>query len=170
MTGTPIGLVREVTRNLFVICGGALRGSEAIHGTVAAPAPFEGNLRAICGLPGTRRRAEGAYIGHVFRRTGGSIKESSAILGIGRTTLWRKIRENSRLGSAPAAKEHDGKPLVQIADNPGRHQPGAGEINYRWLLAEFLSAGYDGHIGLEYVPTSDTVGSLGWIGEYGYSL
>jgi hydroxypyruvate isomerase len=59
---------------------------------------------------------------------------------------------------------------VQIADNPGRHQPGTGEINYRWLLAEFLSAGYDGYIGLEYIPTPDSVGSLGWISEYGYSL
>ena len=36
---------------------------------------------------------ENEYISHVFRKTQGSIKESSAILGIGRTTLWRKIRE-----------------------------------------------------------------------------
>ncbi len=59
---------------------------------------------------------------------------------------------------------------IQIADNPGRHQPGTGEINYRWLLEQFMNSGYDGYIGLEYVPTPDTVGSLGWIGEYGYSL
>lgn len=59
---------------------------------------------------------------------------------------------------------------IQIADNPGRHQPGTGEINYRWLLNEFSAAGYCGHIGLEYVPTPDSVGSLGWLDEYGYSL
>lgn len=59
---------------------------------------------------------------------------------------------------------------VQIADNPGRHQPGTGEINYRWLLNEFCAAGYRGYIGLEYVPTPDSIGSLGWVGEYGYSL
>ena len=59
---------------------------------------------------------------------------------------------------------------LQIADNPGRHQPGTGEINYRWLLGEFVAAGYAGYIGLEYVPTPDSAGSLGWIGEYGYSL
>ena len=59
---------------------------------------------------------------------------------------------------------------IQIADNPGRHQPGTGEINYRWLLAEIMSAGYTGHIGLEYVPTPDSAGSLGWVGEFGYSL
>ncbi len=59
---------------------------------------------------------------------------------------------------------------IQIADNPGRHQPGTGEINYRWLLADFMAAGYDRHIGLEYLPTPDSAGSLGWISEYGYSL
>jgi hydroxypyruvate isomerase len=59
---------------------------------------------------------------------------------------------------------------VQIADNPGRHQPGTGEINYRWLLAEFMSCGYERFIGLEYIPTQDTVGSLAWIRDYDYSL
>lgn len=59
---------------------------------------------------------------------------------------------------------------IQIADNPGRHQPGTGEINYRWLLADFMAAGYDRHIGLEYLPTPDSAGSLGWVSEYGYSL
>ena len=59
---------------------------------------------------------------------------------------------------------------IQIADNPGRHQPGTGEINYRWLLTEFMALGYVGYIGLEYVPTPNSLASLGWIGEYGYSL
>ncbi|MDR1934325.1 MAG: TIM barrel protein [Candidatus Accumulibacter sp.] len=59
---------------------------------------------------------------------------------------------------------------IQVADNPGRHQPGTGEINYRWLLADFISAGYQGYIGLEYIPTPDSAGSLGWVSEYGYSL
>jgi hydroxypyruvate isomerase len=59
---------------------------------------------------------------------------------------------------------------IQIADNPGRHQPGTGEINYRWLLAEILSLDYRGHIGLEYVPIPDCAGSLGWVNEFGYSL
>ena len=61
-------------------------------------------------------------------------------------------------------------PHIQVADNPGRHQPGTGEINYRWLLAEFDAAGYTGYIGLEYIPTPDSVASLGWVAEYGYSL
>jgi len=59
---------------------------------------------------------------------------------------------------------------VQIADNPGRHQPGTGEIDYRFLLAELDRLGYQGFVGLEYVPAPDTAGSLGWIADYGYTL
>jgi len=59
---------------------------------------------------------------------------------------------------------------IQVADNPGRHQPGTGEIDYRNIFAVLDAAGYTGYIGLEYVPQPDTLGSLGWIAEYGYSL
>jgi PAS domain S-box-containing protein len=45
----------------------------------------------------TLKDVEDAYIGHVFRKTGGSIKASCDILGVGRTTLWRKIRETGCL-------------------------------------------------------------------------
>lgn len=51
---------------------------------------------------------------------------------------------------------------VQVADNPGRHQPGTGELNFAFLFAELDRLGYDGVIGLEYVPEPDTAGSLAW--------
>ncbi len=59
---------------------------------------------------------------------------------------------------------------VQIADNPGRHQPGTGEINYRFLFDWMDKVGYTGYVGLEYIPEGTTEQSLGWIGEYGYKL
>jgi hydroxypyruvate isomerase len=59
---------------------------------------------------------------------------------------------------------------IQIADNPGRHQPGTGEINYRTIFKELDAMGYQGYIGLEYVPSPDTKSSLGWIKEHGYQL
>jgi len=59
---------------------------------------------------------------------------------------------------------------IQIADNPGRHQPGTGEINYRFLLDLLDQIGYPGYVGLEYVPLGTTEESLGWIEEYGYAL
>jgi len=59
---------------------------------------------------------------------------------------------------------------VQIADNPGRHQPGTGEINYRFLLNFLDRIGYSGFVGLEYIPEGTTEESLSWIREYGFSL
>lgn len=59
---------------------------------------------------------------------------------------------------------------IQIADNPGRHQPGTGEINYRFLFQELDRLDYQGFVGLEYIPQPDTLASLTWIDDYGYSL
>ena len=55
---------------------------------------------------------------------------------------------------------------VQIADNPGRHEPGSGEINYPWLLSRFESLGYTGWIGCEYLPETATVAGLAWAAPY----
>jgi hydroxypyruvate isomerase len=52
---------------------------------------------------------------------------------------------------------------IQVADNPGRNEPGTGEINYAWLFGYIDSLGYDGWIGCEYKPASDTRAGLGWI-------
>ena len=49
---------------------------------------------------------------------------------------------------------------VQVADVPGRHQPGSGEINYPFVLESLARAGYRGYVSLEYVPEGDTVESL----------
>ena len=59
---------------------------------------------------------------------------------------------------------------IQIADNPGRHQPGTGEINYPFIFKEIDAAGYRGHVGLEYVPIPDSKSSLSWVTEFGYKL
>ncbi len=57
---------------------------------------------------------------------------------------------------------------IQIADNPGRHQPGTGEINFPFIFRQLDECGYDGWIGLEYIPTPDTVASLAWLKDYGF--
>lgn len=54
---------------------------------------------------------------------------------------------------------------VQVADNPGRHQPGTGEINFRFLFAELDRLGYDGYVSLEYIPIPSTLESLAWIAD-----
>lgn len=52
---------------------------------------------------------------------------------------------------------------VQVADNPGRHEPGTGEINYPFLLRRLDELGYSGHVGCEYKPSGNTADSFGWM-------
>lgn len=51
---------------------------------------------------------------------------------------------------------------VQLADNPGRNEPGTGEINYPFLFALLDRLGYTGWIGCEYKPAGATEAGLGW--------
>lgn len=55
---------------------------------------------------------------------------------------------------------------MQIADTPGRHEPGTGEINYPFLFQHLDKLGYQGWIGCEYRPTTTTAAGLGWAQPY----
>jgi len=57
---------------------------------------------------------------------------------------------------------------IQIADAPGRNEPGTGEIDYRNVLAAVEQSGYVGYVGLEYRPLTTTDASLTWIEQFGY--
>src|SRR5690606_13496864 len=52
---------------------------------------------------------------------------------------------------------------IQLADNPGRNEPGTGEINYPFLFDYIDKLGYSGWIGCEYNPKADTKAGLGWL-------
>ena len=56
---------------------------------------------------------------------------------------------------------------VQLADNPGRNEPGTSEINYRFLFEQLTALGYDGWIGCEYKPRAGTEAGLGWRAAHG---
>jgi hydroxypyruvate isomerase len=51
---------------------------------------------------------------------------------------------------------------IQIADNPGRNEPGTGEINYKYLFRLLDEIGYSGWVGCEYKPATTTEAGLGW--------
>ncbi len=55
---------------------------------------------------------------------------------------------------------------MQLADVPDRHEPGTGEINFPWLLAEIDRIGYAGWIGCEYNPLGETTAGLKWAKPY----
>jgi len=56
---------------------------------------------------------------------------------------------------------------MQLADNPGRNEPGTGEINYSFLFGWLDAIGYDGWIGCEYKPKTTTAAGLGWRAAHG---
>lgn len=51
---------------------------------------------------------------------------------------------------------------IQLADNPGRNEPGTGEINFPFLFDLLDREGYSGWIGCEYRPLTSTSAGLGW--------
>jgi hydroxypyruvate isomerase len=55
---------------------------------------------------------------------------------------------------------------VQIADNPGRNEPGTGEINHAFLFQLLDELKYDGFVGCEYKPKTKTDEGLGWAKPY----
>jgi hydroxypyruvate isomerase len=59
---------------------------------------------------------------------------------------------------------------VQVADNPGRGEPGTGEIAYPNVLSSIVRAGYTGWIGCEYRPATNTIDGLTWIESIGGSV
>jgi hydroxypyruvate isomerase len=54
---------------------------------------------------------------------------------------------------------------IQLADNPGRNEPGTGEIHYDFLFAHLDRIGYSGWIGCEYKPATSTEAGLGWLAK-----
>jgi hydroxypyruvate isomerase len=52
---------------------------------------------------------------------------------------------------------------IQLADNPGRNEPGSGEINYAFVFRHLDRIGYKGWVGCEYKPAAGTEAGLGWL-------
>lgn len=84
---------------------------------------------------------------------------------VGHDNLWLQFdvyHEQRMAGNLVATfREHVERIAhVQIADSPARNQPGTGEINYRYVLDEIDTTGYDGYVSLECIPSPDTTTAL----------
>ncbi|QGZ61621.1 hydroxypyruvate isomerase [Paraburkholderia acidisoli] len=65
---------------------------------------------------------------------------------------------------AATIKKHFAKIAhIQLADNPGRNEPGTGEIHYPFLFDLLDTLGYEGYVGCEYKPRTTTTEGLGWL-------
>ena len=69
------------------------------------------------------------------------------------------------LGAGNAALQYD-LFHMQIADVPGRHEPGSGEINFEFMFKHIDAVGYAGWIGCEYNPARGTLEGLKWAQPY----
>ena len=69
-------------------------------------------------------------------------------------------------GDLAATIEKHLKHIAHIADTPGRHEPGTGEINFDFLLPFIDQIGYRGWISCEYVAAAKTIEGLGWAKPY----
>lgn len=65
----------------------------------------------------------------------------------------QQITEGNLIETIREHHEHIG--MYHLADVPGRHEPGTGEINYRAVLQAIADTGYEGSVGLEYIPMDD---------------
>jgi hydroxypyruvate isomerase len=55
---------------------------------------------------------------------------------------------------------------VQLADSPGRNEPGTGELAYERILPALDAAGYDGWVGLEYKPSRPVPDTFDWLDAF----
>lgn len=55
---------------------------------------------------------------------------------------------------------------IQFADNPGRHEPGTGELQWEFIFSRLKKIGYDEYISAEYIPTKETSRTLKWMKDY----
>jgi hydroxypyruvate isomerase len=70
----------------------------------------------------------------------------------------QQISEGNLTGNI--RKYHDLIGYYQVADHPGRHEPGTGEVNYAWVFKTIHDVGYKGAIGLEMSPKGDPMAAL----------
>jgi hydroxypyruvate isomerase len=94
------------------------------------------------------------------------VAEVNAANGVANLFIQYDIYHAQRMEGELAATIQKHLPLiahVQLADNPGRHEPGTGEINYPFLFRHLDALGYTGWIGCEYKPQATTTAGLGWL-------
>ena len=93
-------------------------------------------------------------------------------VGAANTALQMDLYHCRKVEGDPAAqiaRHHERIGHVQIADPPGRHEPGRGELDFPPLFELLDRLGYAGWIGCEYRPSRDSWSSLAWAEAYGIS-
>ncbi len=105
-----------------------------------------------------------------FLRTQEQAAAIIAAVGAGRVGLQFDLY-HCQIAQGDVARRFEALlPLIshlQLADTPGRHEPGTGEIGWPYLFERIQVSGYDRWIGCEYRPLTDTLTGLSWRQHYG---
>ena len=91
-------------------------------------------------------------------------------MDIANLTLQLDVYHAVRMGEDPITiiREHaDRIGHIQIADVPGRHHPGSGDIDFRELFKVIDASAYEGWVALEYIPEGKTEDGFGLMRELG---
>lgn len=85
--------------------------------------------------------------------------------------LQYDLYHRQRMGGGLVEAFERFRPLIahiQLADAPGRHEPGTGGIDFACVLRALDANGYAGYVGLEYFPQRGTLEGLGWLKTLGF--
>jgi hydroxypyruvate isomerase len=101
----------------------------------------------------------------------GSFADAQTILDRceGRVGLQFDVYHAARMRLDPAVEFEKMLPLirhVQFADDPGRHEPGTGRVNFESFIAALGVARYSGWLGAEYLPMTTTAAGLKWLASW----
>ncbi len=91
------------------------------------------------------------------------VQESSASTNLGLLADLYHLAVNGDDVDKVIADHADRVAHVQIADNPGRHEPGTGSLPLDEQLSALEQGGYRGWVGLEYKPSAASADSFGWV-------
>ena len=96
------------------------------------------------------------------------VQAERVMAAVGHENLWLQfdVYHMAMIGADPVAEYHRVLPRIahiQVADMPGRHEPGSGTIDYGAVFAAIDASKYDGWVGAEYRPPGSTSAGLGWM-------
>jgi hydroxypyruvate isomerase len=129
----------------------AARAAQRVHGTVL--------VEPVSGAPRYPLRTAQDVVGVLDR-----VAAQQGVTNLGLLCDLYHLAVNGEDLDGVITRYADRVAHVQIADAPGRGEPGTGEIDLERHLDQLTAAGYDGWVGLEYKPSGgDTEASLAWL-------
>jgi hydroxypyruvate isomerase len=157
-------------RRLNCLSGLASRGAsrDTLRETFAANVKFAARRSKEAGItllvePLNTRDHPGFFLRHAAQAIEIIEEAAGDNLGLQFDVYHMHVMEDDVIASIQRSARHIAH--VQIADDPGRHEPGTGTIDFASVFGALERIGYDGWIGCEYVPSTTTEESLKWLVE-----